>query len=470
MKKLLLGIAGMVSFLSASAQQDPYQAVIDRIIKNYNDKNYKAFHELLSPDFKEQQDENTLKTFFQTNVYPYYGKFKSVTFLEEKAPFRHYKTVCEKGTLELLLACNDKQEISGLSLQPYKERALEKKPVVSDNPKQTALDLEVDSLVQSYMSDPANESLSIGIVHQGNVLFYHYGEVKKGSAALPSNSSLYEIGSITKTFTGILLAKAIEEQKVKADDDIRRYLPESCKGLAYKNTAITLVQLANHTSGLPRIPENLTKQKNFDEQDPYKYYSKEMLYTYLSKLKLKTMPGTVSEYSNTGMALLGLILAEVYGKSYAELVKEKITGPLHMDHTYVEVPAEQAAAFCTGYDETGRETKHWNFTDLTACGGLRSTPENMMQYLKANMEEQDKAIALSHTATFQSGKYSAIGMAWQRQQSLSGDETIWHNGATYGFSSFLGFVKGKEVGVLILSNSGNTVDEIAIKLLKYLKK
>jgi len=351
---ILSGLAGLFSFLPVSAQTDPYTAVTGRMIKAYNNKNYKGFYDLLSVSFKAQQSEKEISGFLQ-ELYGQYGSIKSIGFQKEQEPFRHYKTVFEKGYLELLLACNAKQEIEGLAFQPYgdTEQPGLKTDVASDNPRQTAFDLEVDSLVRTYLSKPENKSLSIGILKNGSTVFYHYGETRKGTGTLPSNRSIYEIGSISKSFTGILLAKAIEEQKVKADDDIRKYLPESCKNLSYKQTPLTLVQLANHTSGIPRLPENLSDQKNFDEKDPYHHYTKELLFNYLGKLKLKTMPGTVSEYSNTGMALLGVILEAVYGKSYEALVKEKITEPLHMAHTYQEVPATEQPQFCTGYDEQG---------------------------------------------------------------------------------------------------------------------
>lgn len=466
---VLSGLAGLFSCLQASAQNDPYATVTDQIIKTYNGKKYKGFYDLLSASFKSQQSEKEISGFLQ-EVYGHYGNMKSITFRKEQAPFRHYKTVFEKGDLELMLACNDKKEIEGLSFQPYAESPDLKKEIASDNPKQSAFDLEVDSLVSAYLSKPENASLSIGILKNGKTVFYHYGETRKGAGTLPSNRSIYEIGSVSKSFTGILLATAIEEQKVKADDDIRNYLPENCKNLAYKNTPITLVQLANHTSGIPRLPENLTDQKNFDEKDPYQHYTKELLFKYLGKLKLKTMPGTVSEYSNTGMALLGVILEGIYGKNYEALVKEKITEPLHMVHTCQEVPAAEQPQFCTGYDEQGHETPYWHFGDIPACGGLRSTPEDMMLYLQANLEETDPAMKLSHATTFQSGKYNGLGMAWHKQQNLSGDELIWHNGGTYGFSSFMGLYKGKKCGVVVLSNSGNNVDAIGITLLKLVKE
>lgn len=470
MKKLMFSLAGLLSVFQASAQNnDPYVSVTEQMIKHYNAQNYKGFYDLLSPGFKAQQSEKEISGFLK-EVQAHYGKIKSIGFLKQKEEFRHYKTACEKGDLELLLACNEQKKIEGFSLQPYKEVPTVSKEIGSDNPKQNVFELEVDSLARAYLSEPANASLSIGILRNGQTQFYHYGEIRKGAGLLPSNNSIYEIGSITKTFTGILLAKAIEEQKVKADDDIRKYLPEACKNLAYKTTPVTLTQLANHTSGIPSLPKNFNKQKDFDGKDPYKNYTKQLLLEELSTLKLKVMPGTVNEYSNMGTALLGVILADVYGKSYAELVREKITGPLQMEQTWQVVPEEKKQAFCTGYNEQGAETSYWSFIDFASCGCLRSTVEDVMRYLRANQEEKDPAMALSHATTFQTNRYNSVGLAWQKQQSLSGDELIWHNGGTYGFSSFMGFSKSKAYGIVVLSNSGNNVDALSIQILKALKK
>jgi len=472
MKKIIFSsIMMMFLSLKLSAQSDAYSSVIEKITKSYNEKKYDEFYALLSADFKVQQSKEEITAFLKDNVYAYYGEIKKIGFLKEKSPFRSYKTTFVKGNLELILACNEKMEIDVFSFQPYKEeKNVVARSIISDNKKQSALDLEVDSLVKNYMSDPANASLSIAIIQKGITCFYHYGEPKKQTGQLPSNANIYEIGSVTKTFTGILLAKAIEEKKVNPNDDIRKYLPASCKNLSYKNTPVTLLQLANHTAGIPRIPDNLESQKNFDGKDPYKNYTKQMLFNYLSKLKLESMPGIKSDYSNTGMALLGIILADAYHKTYAELVQEKITGPLKMDHTFEIVPAVELSNFCKGYDEQGNETSYWSFSDLAACGGLRSTLEDMVIYLKANMEEKDPSFALSQTATFQMGKYNSIGMAWNNQQSLSGTTTTWHNGGTYGFSSFVGMIKSLQSGIVVLSNSGNNVDELSFKLLKLLKK
>jgi len=114
------------------------------------------------------------------------------------------------------------------------------------------------------------------------------------------------------------------------DDDIRKYLPSQCSKLEYKGIPITIKNLVTHTSRIPRIPENIDKQPNFDELNPYKNYDKKMVYDYLSNLKLDTLPGVKFDYSNTGTALLGIILENVYKQSYGELLNKFITTPLSM--------------------------------------------------------------------------------------------------------------------------------------------
>lgn len=471
MKQILLaGVTAILSFARLNAQNtDPYVAVTKQITEHFNSKNYKAFYGLLSPAFAAEQSEAQITQFLK-NLHATYGSVNSIRFLGLQEPFARYKASCSEGELEMLLACNGKQEIEGLSFMPYAEPVSSQRALQSNNPMKSPFDRAVDSLVRAYLSDPATAGLSIAVVKNGQETYYHYGEVKKGSGQLPGNNSLYEIGSVTKTFTGILLAKAIEEHKVSAGDDIRQYLPPSCSKLAYKQTPVTLVQLANHTAGIPRIPDNLTRQKAFDPSDPYRNYTKDMLFADLAKLRLKRMPGTVADYSNSGMALLGIILSDVYGKSYDALVKEKITGPLHMLTTGNDVPVERLNDFCFGYDEKGKQTSHWNFADMSPAGGLRSTPEDMMRYLRANLDAEDSAINTSHAPTFRSNNYNGVGMAWQLQQNLSGDELVWHNGGTYGFSSFLAFMKSRNCGILILGNCGKSVDGLAIQLLKELKK
>jgi CubicO group peptidase (beta-lactamase class C family) len=374
------------------------------------------------------------------------------------------------GDLRMDFNIDKNDMISMIQFLPY--RAMPKTKItdyLSDNLARSKLDSVVNKVVKDYMQSPQNCGLSIGVLMDGKEYFYNYGETSRNSKTLPGKNTMFEIGSLSKTFCGILLAHAILENKARADDDIRKYLPDrGYKNIESGGKPVTLVQLANHTSGLPRIPEDIEVQNPYDPLNPYKNYKREMLFNYLQKVELSSQPGKVCSYSNTGMALLGIILEKIYGKSFDELVKEKICAPLGMPNTAMKLSEEQAKQMAKGYNTSGKETPYWELNDLCAAGGLRSNPMDMMRYLKQNMEEKDEALKLSHQPTFTDG--NNVGMAWQIMKNKLGNTLVWHNGATFGFCSFAGFIREKNCGVFILSNSGTTVDHVALQILKFIQQ
>ena len=195
-----------------------------------------------------------------------------------------------------------------------------------------------------------------------------------------------------------------------------------------------------------------------------------MYYNYLSGVKLATVPGTKQEYSNTGVVVLGLILQKVYAQTYEQLLTSQITNPLKMTTTSTFVAEKQLANFATGY-ANGTATPHWNLADSNPAGGIRSTTADMALYLKANMNNATPAIALSHMQTFGTGQ-EAIGLNWFMPVTKNGDTLIWHNGGTGGFSSYMGYLNDKKVGVVVLINSSSQggPDAIGVSLLKFLQQ
>jgi CubicO group peptidase (beta-lactamase class C family) len=270
-------------------------------------------------------------------------------------------------------------------------------------------------------------------------------------------------------FCGILLAQAILEHKVKATDDIRMYLPKGkFKNLEVNGKFIQLIHLANHTSGLSRIPGDIEKDPAFDPFNPYAHFTKEMLIKYLETVELVSGPGTNCDYSNTGMGLLGMILENIYCKTFEELVEEKICAPAGMKNTTINLNAEQEALLATGYNTSGNVTPYWTLPATPAAGALRSTPKEMLLFTEKNLEEKDAAMKLSHQRTFNDG--TEIGMAWQLLKTKQGNTLTWHNGATYGAGSFIGFIKEKNCAVVVMGNSGTQVDMIALAILKFLQQ
>lgn len=339
---------------------------------------------------------------------------------------------------------------------------------LTDNKMTTTLDSVVDRSVVDFMQSPQNCGLSIGIIKDSVTYFYNYGETKRNNKDLPDKNSIYEIGSISKTFCGIILAYAVGEGKIKLEDDIRKYLPERYSNLEINKQFIQIKHLANHTSGLPRLPDNLKDQQDFNLLDPYKNYTKNMAFEFLKTVRLDHEPGDVCEYSNFGMALLGMILEKVYNLPFEEIIKKNICLPNNMNSTVITLNQEQLKLFTDGHNTAGEFTPHWDLGALVTAGGIRSTSGDMINYLRYNLNEADAALKLAHRSTFNNG--NNVALAWHIIKTKYGNELIWHNGGTFGYSSFCGFIKEKKCAIVVLSNSGNNVDHIGISILKLLQK
>ena len=454
--------------LTAKAQdKSVYEHVISNVTKGFNSADYSSVYNLLSPEFKTNINQKDFTAFLGRTAA--LGKITSTEYTGDSEGFRVYKTTFEKGILSMLIACNEKSQIDGFALRPFKAKVKRPIPVANDNKKDTELDQEVDKAVTGLMSDPDIAGTVVAVIKGAEVYYYHYGDIDKKSPKLPDNKTIFEIGSISKTFTGILLAQAVLDGKIKLDDDIRKYLPAKCSGLQLEGKPILVKQLSNHTSGLPRLPDDLGSTPGYNEKDPYKHYSKEMYYNYLARVKLASVPGKIQEYSNTGVAVLGIILEKIYGQTYTQLLKKHITDPLKMSNTYIEIPEKQLTNFATGYNN-GAEAPHWNLASSSPAGGIRSTLNDMVVYLTANMREVLPAIALSHKETFKEGN-EITGLNWFMPTTKNGDTLVWHNGGTGGFTSYIGYLKDKRVGIVVLTNSAseNGPDKVGSAILKFLQ-
>ena len=340
--------------------------------------------------------------------------------------------------------------------------------VPGDNKKQTALDSLIGYQAFKFIQNPQNCGISIGVAINGVNYFYNYGETRRNTKAAATQNTIYEIGSVSATFCGILLAKAVAENKLKLSDDIRKYIPRTYPDLMFDKTVIQLQHLANHTSGLPAIPENMEQQAGYDPLNPYRNYDRQKIYDYLTAVHLSSEPGTVCEYSSLGITLLGIILETVYQKPFEDLVLEKICMPNQMGNTGILLSKAQSGALASGYNQNGEPTPAWELGEFDAAGGLRSTTTDMLKYLNFNLEEKDGAVKLSHQPTF-SGRQT-LGLGWFIKKTKQGNTFTWHNGATFGFSSFCGFIKEKNCSLVILANSATSLDYIGIAILNHLQQ
>jgi|GEM_PF-533532 len=338
------------------------------------------------------------------------------------------------------------------------------------------LDTIVAHTAQDFIKGSPWVSFSAGIVSDGKISLYNFGSVKKDKVQLPVNETIYEIGSITKTFSSLLLAHAVLEKRVKLEDDIRMYLKDGYPNLQYGKEPIRLIHLVNLTSRLPdNLPEKPESFKNLSDDSVlfaiaklHNGYTREDLLRDLHNAKLDTMPGLLPRHSNVAGQLLGYILENIYHKPYDELVKEYITGPLKMNNTFITVPADKAAQFVQGYNQNGLAMPNIP-DDAKAAGGMHSSIEDLTRYLKYHLEEQDPAVKMTHQPVWGDPNVFALGLNWFINKTGDGKLTVHDDGTTLAFTTYFMMYPGLNFGIVLTTNvytpaSNNELGDMATRI------
>lgn len=310
-----------------------------------------------------------------------------------------------------------------------------------------------------------NVGIVVGIVNPHGETYYAYGATVYGGDQTPDEHTVFEIGSITKVFTSILLADMVNRGEVSLEDPIERYLPNSIEAPTRGGESITLEHLATHTSGLPRMANNM---RPADFRNPYADYSVEQLYEFLDGYPLYRDIGAQYDYSNIGAGLLGHVLALKAGKTYEELVIERLVDVLDMQDTRIVLTPSMQDRLASGHVDT-TVVSNWDVPTLAGAGALRSTARDMLVFLSANMGlvESDllSAMRTTHEVRHEAGSsIIQIGLGWHIRVR-EGHNIIWHNGGTGGYRSFAGFVRETQTGVVVLTNSVSGADDIGMHLL-----
>jgi serine-type D-Ala-D-Ala carboxypeptidase/endopeptidase len=307
----------------------------------------------------------------------------------------------------------------------------------------------------------------VGLIDSQGSRVVSYGRLDQASPATPGADTLYEVGSITKVFTSLLLADMVKKGEFALDDPVSKYLPKSVKMPSRNGKEITLVDLATHTSGLPRLPGNLHPAK---ADNPYADYTVEDMYAFLSGYQLTRDPGAQYEYSNLGGGLLGHVLALRAGQDYETLLRERVLNPLHMTSTGIHLTADERARLAPGHTETLEPAANWDIPTLAGAGALRSTAHDLLLFLAANLAYTRTPLAAAmefeRTAVRRPTGMpdTEVALGWHIL-SHNGNEIVWHNGGTGGYRSWMGFDLKKRAGVVVLSNSANGVDDIGQHLI-----
>lgn len=334
--------------------------------------------------------------------------------------------------------------------------------IPTDNHLKTGLDSLVNQSVATFMQNGSRVGISIGIIKNGKSYTYNYGSTQKGKSELPTSNTVYELASITKTFESTLLAKAVIDKKVDLKDDIRKYLKEDYLNLNYNGAPITLLNLANLTSGLPNwMPNKDIFGKANPDSIPYildsvhKKYSIPDFYKDLHDIKLQVLPGSVARHCNTAAQLLGHIMEKVYNNSFDQLLKTYFTDPLKMKNTFLIKSGKQPIQMAKGYDGKGRIMPVIDWEDLKVAASIASSTSDMLKYMAFQLNETNPVVNLSHQPTFGKLEDGAIALNWKVRKTENGKRSISHTGGSLGFSTYMVFYPDLNSGIIILSNEAD---------------
>ncbi len=317
--------------------------------------------------------------------------------------------------------------------------------------------------IQQKVASGKNVGIVVGLLKDGQEIYFSYGKTALNGGLELDKNTVFEIGSISKVFTTILLADQVLKGTMALDDPVEKYLPENAKIPEYNGKKITLKNLATHTSALPGMPDNF---KPADPNNPFADYSVAQLYSFLSAYELKRAIGKNYEYSNLGMGLLGHILELHLGKTYEELVIANFADSYDMADTKRTLTPSMKERLAKGH-AYGQEVANWDIITLAGAGGLRSTASDMLQFMRANLNGKKSplmaAMRYTHNPAFASSDGTfQMGLGWHFANSGS---IVWHNGGTGGYKTFTGFHKESNTGVVVLANSIESVDDIGLHLL-----
>lgn len=338
----------------------------------------------------------------------------------------------------------------------------------SDNPRRSALDLAVDKAANGYFRNRCHVGISIVVVEAGQSHFYDYGSTFRDKAALANPRSIYELASVTKTFTATLAAQAVVDGRMSLDGDFRNDLPGNYGNLALNGQPITLRTLATHYSGMPRdIPDTdtLFADKNAPDFNARMValnqgFGREQFLAALHDTRLRSAPGEKQVYSNAGFLVIGLGLEKVYGKPFDQVLRQYITQPLDMASTGFALDGSERSRLVSGYDRYGRVTPY-HPQNAGAAWGLYASTEDMARYVRWQLDDSHPAVRLSHQVlTGSAGDGEA--MAWNLG-SDQGQPVIWHSGGSFGMSSQVVLYPKQHEGFALLANDACEGTESALK-------
>ncbi|MDR1383653.1 MAG: beta-lactamase family protein [Planctomycetaceae bacterium] len=338
---------------------------------------------------------------------------------------------------------------------------------------------DVDSLAAKYFgTDKPIVGGVIGIVDGKKCYAKGYGLVSLEKTDVPDVDTIYEIASMSKVFTGVLLGEMVARGELAIDDPLEKFYPKETSLPNFHGNKITLKHLASHCSGIPRLPTDFWETANQTPDNPYLCYSAEKIVRFLNDYQLTAAPGTRYEYSNLGMSIVGVTLERMTGKSYETLVQERIAQPLEMKNIAVTLTDNMRQKLAPPYNAEKKRVSNWDMTGFAAGGGLRTSMRDLIKFAQANALMLDSFSefasqpkhplirGISKAAEWQFEDVShnrRVGLGWHIEPS----GVLMHNGQTGGYHSFILVDPKSHRAVILLTNTATeTVDALGYEIFK----
>ncbi len=460
----------MVRLSFGQTEKPANKIVTEKFVKNYNRDDYGAIFVMFAEVMQKALPQDKTTEFLKS-LKAQAGNITHREFLKyENGSYASYKTNFERAVFILDISIDDRSKINGLLVKPFvEEKSL--KTVINNLPvKKGIITKKQSELIFKYSKAfPNRTQIAIAVINNGSVGYYGIKKSKDTISYFDNHRSVFEIGSISKIFTATLLANFVIESKVQLNDYVNDYL-----NIPFNHDKkISFISLANHTSGLPRLPSNLDLL-TADPKNPYKGYNETELEEYLTKYLELSAQGAY-RYSNLGAGLIAYTLCKTEGQSYDRLLYTKIFSKYDMLSSTTK-PEKFSDKLVKGLDASGKEVPNWEFSVLAGAGGILSTVEDLSKFVLAQFDSSNRELALTRQKTFELNNNMSIGLAWHIVESKSGSKLFWHNGGTGGYSSSMAIDTKRKNGIIILSNvsafnpdMGN-IDKLCFSLIETLEK
>ena len=471
MKNIILIVLTLIVNLSfGQTEKSANKVVTESFVKNYNNDDYKAIFSMFAEVMKEALPIDKTTEFLK-GLKNQAGNITNQEFLKyENGTYASYKTTFERAVLVLNISIDDDSEINGLFVKPFVEKNNTENIINNLSVKDGLITKEQSEMIfEKVKIFPNQTQVSIAIINDGKVSYY--GITKKSDTILTVNNqkNVFEIGSVSKVFTSTLLANFVTDGKIKLNDNINDYL----KTPLINDTGISFISLANHTSGLPRLPTNLNLTK-VNPENPYKEYKEQELTEYLTKYLELSNKGKY-QYSNLGAGLLGYTLSKIENTTYENLLQQKIFSIFNMHNSTSDI-SKIKGNLVKGLNDKGKEVPNWEFSVLAGAGGIYSSVEDLSQFAIAQFDYSNKELKLTRKKTLEVNENMDIGLGWHILKSQSNNFWYWHNGGTGGYSSSMAIDPKTKNGIIILSNVSafnpnmENIDKLCFELMKTLEK